>query len=69
MLSALVTGATGLLGRQVTRAFEDADWQTTGTGFSRATSKIRKVDIQDDEAVTQIFEEVKYGLGSDRDQN
>ncbi|KAM7202748.1 hypothetical protein V8F20_004262 [Naviculisporaceae sp. PSN 640] len=39
----LVTGATGLLGRQVTRAFAyyapDSDsWTVKGTGFSRASS-------------------------------
>ena len=60
MSSALVTGATGLLGRQVAKAFEDAGWDTTGTGFSRASSKIRKVDIQDADAVTTLFNDVKY---------
>lgn len=56
---ALVTGATGLLGRQVFKAFEDAGWETTATGFNRASSAVRKVDIRDGEAVTQLFEEVK----------
>lgn len=59
MPAALVTGATGLLGRQVLKAFEEAGWQTTGTGFRRAEGAIRKVDIQDDEAVAQLFAEVK----------
>jgi nucleoside-diphosphate-sugar epimerase len=59
MPSALVTGATGFLGRQVTKAFEEAGWQTTGTGFRRASEGIRKVDIQDGEAVNQLFAEVK----------
>jgi len=62
MSSVLVTGATGLLGRQVTKAFEDAGWRSTSIGFSRATSTIRKLDIQDTEAVTKLFEEVKYGV-------
>ncbi|KIX09634.1 dTDP-4-dehydrorhamnose reductase [Rhinocladiella mackenziei CBS 650.93] len=59
MPSALVTGATGLLGRQVAKAFSDAGWQTTGTGFRRASSTIHEVDIKDSEAVTQLLDEVK----------
>ena len=59
MPSALVTGATGLLGRQVLKAFEEAGWQTAGTGFSRASGEIRKLDIQDEEAVTDLFAEIK----------
>lgn len=59
MPSALVTGATGLLGRQVLKAFSDSGWEATGTGFSRASEKILKVDIQDADAVTKLFQEVK----------
>ncbi|KAJ2994545.1 hypothetical protein NUW58_g1529 [Xylaria curta] len=44
--TALVTGATGLLGRQVLRAFERADWNVKGTGHSRADgSTVLKVDL------------------------
>lgn len=60
MPTALITGATGLLGRQVLKAFEDADWQTVGTGFHRATGPIRKVDITDSGSVAALFDEVKY---------
>ncbi|TRX89545.1 hypothetical protein FHL15_009589 [Xylaria flabelliformis] len=43
---ALVTGATGFLGRQVVKAFERADWIVKGTGHSRADgSTILKVDL------------------------
>jgi len=28
----VVTGATGLLGRQVIKLFSDADWEVIGTG-------------------------------------
>ncbi|KAK4940735.1 hypothetical protein LTR10_019245 [Elasticomyces elasticus] len=59
MPSALVTGATGLLGRQVLKAFEEAGWQATGTGFSRASGEIRKLDIQDEDAVAQLFAAIK----------
>lgn len=64
MPSALITGATGLLGRQVFKAFTDAGWQTTGVGFSRASETIRKLDITDADAVTALFDEVKYGTAN-----
>jgi S-adenosylmethionine synthetase len=58
---ALITGATGLLGRQVVKAFESAGYDVVGTGFSRASPpKILKVDIQDADEVTKLFKEVKY---------
>lgn len=57
---AVVTGATGLLGRQVLKAFDDAGWEAVGTGFSRAQPpKIRKVDIQHEDEVVQLLDEVK----------
>jgi S-adenosylmethionine synthetase len=59
--TALITGATGLLGRQVVKAFERAGYNVVGTGFSRATPpKIRKVDIQDADEVAKLFTETKY---------
>lgn len=59
MPRALITGATGLLGRAVLSAFEDAGFETTGTGFSRASDKILKLDIRDKQAVDRVFDEVK----------
>ncbi|EXJ75768.1 dTDP-4-dehydrorhamnose reductase [Cladophialophora psammophila CBS 110553] len=59
MPSALVTGASGFLGRQVLNAFSDAGWNATGTGFSRASETVRKVDLQDADAVTKLFDQVK----------
>ena len=59
MPRALITGATGLLGRAVLAAFEDAGFETTGTGFSRATDNIHKLDIRDKEAVDKAFGQVK----------
>lgn len=42
----LVTGATGLLGRQVVKAFSKKDWTARGTGFSRADgTAVLKVDL------------------------
>jgi S-adenosylmethionine synthetase len=58
---ALITGSTGLLGRQVLEAFSSAGFETVGTGFSRASPpKILKVDIQDANEIDQLFKEVKY---------
>ena len=57
---ALITGATGLLGRQVVKAFESAGWEVTGAGFSRASPpKIIKFDIQDADEVERVLENVK----------
>ncbi|MCJ1473537.1 hypothetical protein MMC13_002188 [Lambiella insularis] len=57
--TAVVTGATGLLGSQVLLAFERAGWEVIGTGFSRASNKIRKLDIIDASAVSALLDEVK----------
>lgn len=59
MPRALVTGATGFLGRAVLSAFQDAGYETTGTGFSRASEGILKLDIRDAQAVNKVFDEVK----------
>ena len=58
---AIVTGATGLLGRQVVKAFSSAGYDVVGTGFSRASPpKILKVDIQNPDEIDELFAEVKY---------
>lgn len=56
----LVTGATGLLGRQVVRAFQAADWTVKGTGFSRADGvTVHKVDLADAAQVEKALDETK----------
>ena len=58
--SVLVTGATGLLGRQVVKAFQTDDWTVVGTGFHRARPPtIRKVDLTDSTQMTNILDDVK----------
>lgn len=61
--TALVTGATGLLGRQVVRAFERGKWNVKGTGYSRADGvSVLKVDLVNAEQLTAALDDVKYDL-------
>lgn len=58
--TALITGATGLLGRQVVTAFERKEWQVVGTGFTRAKPpSILKLDLGSEANITSTIEEVK----------
>jgi len=59
--TALVTGATGLLGRQVVKAFGEAPgWQVKGTGYSRADgTSVLKVDLGDVSQVEKTLDDVK----------
>ncbi|KAF2090714.1 NAD(P)-binding protein [Saccharata proteae CBS 121410] len=60
MKTALVTGATGLLGHQVVKEFESRGWTVVGTGLSRAKPpSVIKLDILDTEAVESVLDEVK----------
>ncbi|KAI8627649.1 NAD(P)-binding protein [Xylariaceae sp. FL1651] len=57
---AIVTGATGLLGRQVLKAFERATWNVKGTGLSRADgSTILKLDLAKTSEVEAALDRVK----------
>lgn len=56
----LVTGATGLLGRQVLKAFQEAGWDVVGTGFSRAKPpSIIKLNVSDQAAISSVLDKVK----------
>jgi S-adenosylmethionine synthetase len=58
--TALITGATGLLGRQVMLAFERAGWNAVGTGLTRANPPaILKVDLSDPAEIKSTLQEVK----------
>ncbi|CAN8095896.1 unnamed protein product [Discula destructiva] len=57
---ALITGATGLLGRQVLKAFVRKTWEAKGTGFSRADgASILKVDLGSTEDVAKTLDTVE----------
>ena len=56
----LVTGATGLLGRQVVKEFERDSWNVKGTGYSRADGvSVLKVDLQQGSEVEKALDAVK----------
>lgn len=61
--SVLVTGATGLLGRQVLRAFARRDWTAKGSGYSRADgANILKIDLASSREVEKALDTVKCVL-------
>ncbi|BFZ59930.1 hypothetical protein YB2330_000952 [Saitoella coloradoensis] len=53
--TAIVTGATGLLGRAVYKEFEQS-YKVVGTGLTRAQSPLVKLDLLDHEAVASLIE-------------
>lgn len=56
---ALVTGASGLLGRAVLSAFEGAsDFRAVGTCFSRATGNLVSCDLTDVPSITRMISSV-----------
>ncbi|KAH8591020.1 putative methionine adenosyltransferase 2 subunit beta [Bisporella sp. PMI_857] len=58
--TALITGATGLLGRQVVKAFESAGWTVVGTGFTRAKPpSILRLDLGSPADVAKALDEIK----------
>lgn len=57
--SCLVTGATGLLGRQVAKAFAREDWKVTGTGFKRSGPSILKLDLGSETQVSKALDEIR----------
>lgn len=52
----LITGASGLLGREVLKAFQAKGCHVKGLAFSRATGSIVKCNLLDSDAVTAEFE-------------
>ena len=57
----LVTGATGLLGRQVVRAFERRQWRARGTGLSRADgTQVLRVDLGSAAGVGEVLDDVRW---------
>lgn len=58
--TALVTGATGFLGRQVSQAFRLAGFQVIGTGFTRANPpSTLKIDLSNPAEISSTLQEIK----------
>ena len=56
----LVTGATGLVGRQVVGVFQRSGFRVVGQGFSRARPPmILKADMEKSEEIETLVDEVK----------
>ncbi|XP_072256915.1 methionine adenosyltransferase 2 subunit beta isoform X2 [Pyxicephalus adspersus] len=56
---ALITGATGLLGRAVYREFKDNNWHVVGCGYSRARPRFEYLNLLDTSAVKEFVCEFK----------
>lgn len=53
-----MTGASGLLGREILTAFERAGWQAVGTALSRTDgTRVVKMDLCSEEAIIDVLEE------------
>ena len=55
----VVTGASGLLGRQIFKEFDTKGWNATGLAFSRCRRPLRKVDLRDRHDVANALDEAK----------
>ncbi|KAG8228906.1 hypothetical protein J437_LFUL011154 [Ladona fulva] len=54
-----LTGASGLLGRAILKKFSEYGWEVLGTGFSRVSPPLIKVDLHDVSSVQKILAEFK----------
>ena len=53
----IITGASGLLGREIYRVLKSEGWDVLGLSFSRARGELRSVDLRKREEVEQVFNE------------
>lgn len=70
MSRALVTGASGLLGREVLRCFAVGKWEVLGLAYSRARESLQKVDLCDpaqvEDVLTQFHPDVVVHCAAER---
>ena len=58
--TALVTGASGFLGREVFRTFQAAGWKAVGTGWKRTNPPtILKLDLSDSTEITSALQKIQ----------
>ncbi|CAG8722983.1 17800_t:CDS:2, partial [Cetraspora pellucida] len=58
-MRAIVTGASGLLGRAVYKAFREAGHEVTGLAKSRAKNGLRQFDLTDKDKLDALIQELK----------
>ena len=62
---AVITGASGLLGRSVYQEFlSRPDWHVVGLAFSRAKGKLRQIDIRNPSEIHSLMDEVRVSIYS-----
>lgn len=59
---ALITGATGLLGRAVYKEFQQNNWHAVGCGFRRARPKFEQINLLDSAAVHHMIHDFQLQL-------
>ena len=64
----LITGATGLLGREVVTAFHNrSGWIVKGSGYSRADGvDIIKLDLESGADIAKTLDEIRYVSHNER---
>lgn len=55
----LVTGASGLFGREILKCFAATQWEVLGLAFSRASGDLKKVDLCDRAQVEAVLDEFR----------
>ena len=55
----IIPGASGVLGSAVLTAFESAGHTVLGLAYSRATDKLKKVDLLNQRETEEVFTEFK----------
>lgn len=59
----LVTGATGLLGREVAKTFRLGGWHVKAAGYSRADGvDVLRVDVRSEDELAKVLDENKSVL-------
>eukprot|EP00057_Strongylocentrotus_purpuratus_P006361 XP_011660835.1 PREDICTED: methionine adenosyltransferase 2 subunit beta isoform X4 [Strongylocentrotus purpuratus] len=57
MKKVLITGASGLLGREVLKTFQASGWDVLGLAYTRAKDNLKKVDLTDTEPLQDVIKE------------
>lgn len=59
MKTVLITGASGLLGRSLVKAFQTASWKVIGLAHTRISGDLLQVDLTDTDQTAKILRENK----------